>query len=285
MRVYVSLVEHVGDIIACEPVVRLVKRRWKGASVTWVASKKYSELVRYNPYLDSVLEVGCLGEWVCLKPKLVDPVFDLNVNQKVCPHCGIRLIKEGSGSQVTSSNWLDSGPLLPAFLTGAGLPPISDAPVFWKKPSGIRVWPDLLGRPYVVIQTTSNESSKCWPLDKWQSLSDWLHALGYAVVEVGLVSSGLTSVKYLDSRDFHDIAGVIEGAALFIGIDSGFAHMANALRVSALLIFGKYRSWSRYFPYTGYFEKNASIVRAESGQAAMVEVDAVKAEFSKLARI
>jgi ADP-heptose:LPS heptosyltransferase len=283
MRIFISLIQHMGDIVACEPAARLVKRLHNGASVTWVVGRQYSELVRYNPYVDSTVEVACLGEWISIKQHLTDPVYDLNVNYGVCSNCcGLRLIKTGLGSEVNCANWFDYGPLLPAFLRGAGLPPVSDAPVFWKKQAGLSVSTDLLGKPYVVIQISSNETDKNWDLLKWQQFCDWLRSLGYVVVEVGLVSSCLTSVKYFDNTNLQDIANLIDGATAFVGVDSGFAHMANALRKRSVLIFGKYRAWDHRFPYTGIFEKEACIVRSTDTPAAMVTLDAVKTGFVRL---
>lgn len=283
MRIFLSLIQHMGDIIACEPAARLIKRLHKGATLTWVVSHRYAELVRYNPAVDAVMEVACLGDWVKTKPHLTDTIYDLNVNHNVCINCcGLQLHKSGPGTEVTCNNWYDFGPLLPTFLQGAGLPPVSDAPVFWRKPSGIAIATDLLGRPYVVIQPASNDVKRNWEQSKWQQLCDWLRALGYQVVEVGLEASGIQGVRYFKSRDFHDIACLISGAAAFIGVDSGFAHMANAYRIKSVLIFGKFRHWTHYFPYTGFFETGARIVRAGEQEAAFVPVEAVQTEFAQL---
>ena len=285
MRIYISLLGNLAGIVAAEPTARLLKRLYKGAFLTWITSRHYSELLKYNPYVDAVHEVSCLGEWVTLKPQIADTVFDLNLNQKICVHCGLQLFKDGRGSEVNCNNWYDFGPLLPALLSAAGLPPVSDAPTFWNKPAGITVFADLLGRPYIVIHTTSHEPDRAWPLNKWQALCDWLRALGYMVVEISLIPSGLGNVRHCKCNDFNDIACLIDGASFFIGIDSGFAHLANALKKKSLLIFGQYRGWTHYFPYTGFFEQGASIVRAHEGASAQVSVDAVKSEFIKLARI
>ena len=283
-RMYVSLIGQLGEIVACEPAARLLKRQHGGAHLTWVTSRGYADLIKYNPQVDAVFEVGCLGEWVDLKPKLTGTVIDLNLNQAVCPHCAVRLIKSGTGSEVTVGNYLDYGPLLPGRLRGAGLPPVSDAPIFWKKTTNMRVCTDLLGRNYVVIQRAGREPQMGWPLEKWQLLVDRLTAHGYQVVEAG-APGGLGSVRHFESQDVHDIAWLIEGAAAFLGVDGDHAQLANALKKRSLVILGGYRGWPRYFPYTGFFERGAKIVRPEPGAgegAEFVGVDAVFDGFVEL---
>ena len=48
-------------------------------------------------------------------------------------------------------------------------------------------------------------------------------------------------------------AELIRRADFFIGIDSGPAHMANAWRRPALLLFGRYYGSDAFNPYEGYY--------------------------------
>ena len=42
-------------------------------------------------------------------------------------------------------------------------------------------------------------------------------------------------------------------AALFIGIDSGPAHLANAVKTPGVILLGRYLTWDYYMPYTGFY--------------------------------
>src|SRR5512146_450240 len=56
----ILLVEHIGDIIACEPVVGWVKREYPDARVAWIVKAKYAEILSAHPDLDAVVTVDSL---------------------------------------------------------------------------------------------------------------------------------------------------------------------------------------------------------------------------------
>ena len=64
MKVVIGLVEHLGDIVACEPVARYVKAKYPGCKVSWVVNDTFRELVDYNPYIDATVTVECLTDWI-----------------------------------------------------------------------------------------------------------------------------------------------------------------------------------------------------------------------------
>jgi len=73
-----------------------------------------------------------------------------------------------------------------------------------------------------------------------------------AVAEVGLVpvlkAAGAADLTGLPLAGTIDL---IRNAALFIGIDSGPAHVANALSTPAVVIMGKDPRYERRMPYSG----------------------------------
>jgi lipopolysaccharide heptosyltransferase III len=80
------------------------------------------------------------------------------------------------------------------------------------------------------------------------------------VVEVGLTSiidqNGSTVVNLCGRLTLEGTAQVIREAKLFVGIDSGPSHMANALRCPSLVLLGSYHQFKSYMPYTGYLREN-----------------------------
>src|SRR5260221_8927066 len=105
---------------------------------------------------------------------------------------------------------------------------------------------------------------------KWQDLADWVaDTLGIDVVEVGTRATIKCS-----SQKHHGLCGrltllqtaeVIRNASLYVGIDSGPAHLANAVGTRGVLIFGKYQCFDRYMPYSGRFadEQHCAILFAD----------------------
>jgi heptosyltransferase-3 len=82
-------------------------------------------------------------------------------------------------------------------------------------------------------------------------------------------------------------AALIANAALFVGVDSGFAHVANALRVRGVIILGAYRKFPNYFPYSGFYIEpfNCALVRATPRPASEVPVDAVIAAADRFLQL
>ena len=44
-RIAIGLVEHIGDIVACEPVVRHLRSIHPNAEISWVVNEGYRELI------------------------------------------------------------------------------------------------------------------------------------------------------------------------------------------------------------------------------------------------
>ena len=85
-------------------------------------------------------------------------------------------------------------------------------------------------------------------------------AAGLPVVEVGGMAmlSGVRGVTDMTGlMPIPKLVDAVRHATLFVGCESGVAHIANALRVDSLVLMGHYRTWKRYNPYTGYFKDNA----------------------------
>jgi len=81
---------------------------------------------------------------------------------------------------------------------------------------------------------------------------------GLCVVELGLRSP----LGRNDDHGYRSLCGqtgmaesaeIIRRAALFIGIDSGPAHLANAVKTPGIVLLGCYMKWDYYMPYTGFY--------------------------------
>ena len=123
MRILIGLIEHMGDIVACEPVARYLKFNHPDAHLAWAVSSSYRELIDVNPYVDETITLDCLTDWIkLLSHHSFDKIVDLHVNYRVCQHCQIPLVKPTGNPFVNVYEWFDYGALLEAFSIGAGLP-------------------------------------------------------------------------------------------------------------------------------------------------------------------
>ncbi|HPD47404.1 MAG TPA: glycosyltransferase family 9 protein [Anaerohalosphaeraceae bacterium] len=103
---------------------------------------------------------------------------------------------------------------------------------------------------YVVFVTGSAHQYKCWPIERFAELADRIYARFHVpVVAVGgrkeqpVVNKlkALCSAPLIDlttQTDLHALAGVLKGAALVVSNDTGPGHIAVALDVPVIIIFG-----------------------------------------------
>ncbi len=262
----ISLVEHIGDIVACEPIARCFKEQDKDVKIVWIVNNKYRELLEYNPNVDKYIAVDCLSEWIYLKFFLQSlskiALTDLHMPDRLCSKFYLRLSNPNE-KNITIDNYYEHGALLNVTLLIAGLPCLDLAPQMYL--SAVRSCKlEDLPKHYIVIQTTSNEKCRNWQIDKWCELIQ--HYREYTFIEVGLSAT----IKGIENCDSHfcgkttllEVAQIIQGADLFIGVDSAFAHFANALSIPGVILLGKYKNFERYIPYTGSYANgiNAEII-------------------------
>jgi hypothetical protein len=60
----IVLTEHIGDIIACEPVSYYIKMKFPNDKIVWIINRKYKELLLMYRNVDKIVEVSCLSEWL-----------------------------------------------------------------------------------------------------------------------------------------------------------------------------------------------------------------------------
>jgi heptosyltransferase-3 len=282
--VAIALIEHMGDIVAAEPVSRFAKKQFPGAELCWITSKSYKEVVMNFPFVDRIVTVRCLTEWMLLWASGVfDVTWDLHISERTCPKCAISFVKPEPAGLVTYQTYYNFGNLLTVNCLCAGIAPLDDGPVLKPDSSAVgRV--DELGLPdrFVVVHCKSNESSRDWRPDKWDELVRWIaNDVGLPVVEVG----GRPYVIQRDDAKTRSLCGaltimetaeVIRRAGLFVGIDSGPAHLANAVGTPGVILLGQYQSFRSYTPYSGSYAdgSDADLVRAD-GFAETIAVDTV----------
>lgn len=280
--VAIGLVEHFGDIVACEPVSRYMRSMYPNEHIVWVTGKQYQELVDANPYLDEILLVDCLTDWIKLvNHNHFDFIIDLHVNKRVCPSCRIPLDKKTGNPDITGENYYRYGSLLAAASQAAGLYPLFESPNVYIN-DRVSKAVDLLELPssYVVIHCSSNERDRDWDDQKWNILvGEITERYGIHVVEVGIKpivrSVSNAYVNLCGKLSLMETAEVLRRSSLFIGVDSGPAHLANAVKTPGVVLLGEYRSFKTYVPYGGEYASglNAKLTYSKAGHAFEIGVD------------
>jgi len=285
------LLEHLGDIVACEPVARELRKRDPACFLVWGVRRQYRELVDAHPDVDLVLPLHCLTERLLLaRGGLFDEVVDLHFDDRWCSLCS-RPPRRASGSPIGLDNYFQYGGILAAFAKSAGLPALEDAPRVYI-PETVVQRVDRLGLParFVAINGSSNFAEKDWRPERWSELAaEIARDFGLPVIEIGLTpvlatAPTLPELGLCGRLSILESAEVIRRAALFVGVDSGPAHLANAVVTPGVVLMGTFLGFPRYQPFSGPYAngEGAEIVRSV-GTVADIPVAAVLAAVNRRA--
>ena len=276
LRICIGLVEHFGDIVACEPIVRHLRKAYPDAEISWVVRDLYREIIDQHPDIDNTIGVDCLTDWFKWRTHgAFDRIIDLHVNGRICQHCRIPLMKQEGDRSITGDNHFAHGNLLQALSKGAGISVADDTPRVYIS-SAVAHTVDSLGLPerFVAFHTKSNADEKDWDFILWKKLAQEVIGMGYEVVEIGLLANihdvGGGYHDFCGRTTLLEVAEIIRRAALFVGVESGPAHFANAVGTSSVIIIGQFQRFKTYNPYSGDFgkEKNIIFARNDNGSAA-----------------
>ena len=259
--VAISLIEHIGDIIANEPISRELRKKHPDSAIIWFVRKPYRELLKYNPDVDKVLTVYCLTTWIKIREKnKFEAVYDLHFNGRSCNQCHVALKKENVDDSINNTNYFYYGGLLKAVSLHNRIE-VSDTFPRMYIPLKVRYKSErfIPEEKFIVVHCSSNETVKDWDIEKWDYLIKKIFEdYKYHVVEIGSVSS-----LGIESDYYHNLCGklsilqsasIISNAQAFIGIDSGPAHMANALGTPGVILLGEYYfGMKNYNPYSGNY--------------------------------
>jgi len=279
--VAVMLLEHLGDIVACEPVVRHIRKKYPDAFIVWGVKKAYRELVDNNPHIDLTILIHCLTERLMLSNSgLFDEVIDLHFADRHCSLCRRPLKKEHNSSKIDLKNYFQYGSLLSSMAQSGGWPALDDQPMVYIPESTVRKVDNLkLPEKFVVINCTSNALEKGWPSEKWiHLLAKIKETYGLHVFEIGtetfLDESLSLSQSFCVKLSILESAELIRRSKLFIGIDSGPAHLANAVKTAGVILMGSYLGFEKYNPFSGFYGggEGAEILHSK-GMAADISVD------------
>ncbi len=107
----------------------------------------------------------------------------------------------------------------------------------------------VAGCPYAVLHPYPKFRYKMWPQPHWAALARSLQQMGYVVAlsggpdpeeirYVGEIADACDAVNLCGTLSLAQTADLIAGAALFVGPDTGVTHLAAALDIPTIALFG-----------------------------------------------
>lgn len=114
--------------------------------------------------------------------------------------------------------------------------------------------------PYAVLAPTNEFYTKCWMPERYADIADQLIARGWQIVMTGaptdeqrvqlhsVNAAGSQHLAELSSLSIGELTALIAGSGLFVGNDSGPAHIAAAVQIPLVVLFGpasavRWRPW------------------------------------------
>jgi autotransporter strand-loop-strand O-heptosyltransferase len=89
---------------------------------------------------------------------------------------------------------------------------------------------------YVTIATNSTSGCKFWTKEAWQELIDYLHLLGYKIINVSKENNPFNHVTKIKDTSMESTMNVIHHSEFFIGLSSGLSWLAWAMGKHVVMI-------------------------------------------------
>lgn len=277
MRILLVKTSSLGDLIHTSPAVSDIQRHRPGAEVTWVAEETLAGVPTWHPGVEGVLSVplrrwrkeGVGRAWRETKAfaqRVRETKYDLVVDaQGLLKSAGISLLARKR--RTVGYGWGSAREPLASILYGNRVSVSTEQPAIQRTRSllaralGYEWAKDPVefgigdhfqtGRPRhgIVLIPGASWTSKLWPLEAWKTLTRRAAAEGQTVTLIWgtekeqsralQIQDGLPGVTVAAERkDLEGVARILAGAQGVVGLDTGFTHLAAALDVPTVALFG-----------------------------------------------
>lgn len=289
-RVLVIRLSSLGDILLTTPVLRLLREHCPAAQIDFLTRTTYKDLLCANPCVDRVLlfdpQQGLRQTLHTLRQIRYDLVVDLHrtlrsrllcrgllaqrqltyakrtVRRALLAHLGWNTLRA-----MTPVPELYAAPLRHVGMT-APLPPLemhlTPASQATMRTYVRQALPHSVGQPLLALAPGARWPTKRWPVERFAAVAQELaQAQRAAVVVLGGVEDMALAqelcrrlrVPVLDSTgklSLMHTAALLQQCHLLLSNDSGLMHMATALRVPVVAIFGPTVQEFGFYPFQAW---------------------------------
>ncbi|HUF90590.1 MAG TPA: glycosyltransferase family 9 protein [Gemmatimonadota bacterium] len=274
-RAAIVLLSAIGDIVHALPLVSSLKAAAPGLSIEWVTQPVAGEIAGRHPAVDRLWTLDRGRGWRgfrdlrrALRGQRFDLVVDLQVYAKASLVTAMLDSPRKLGfdrPRARELNWLVTnerlapGPPRQAceqyleFADHLGAPRRYEwpLPLSPEERTAQAAFYAGLRSPLAALVVGTSRPAKEWPVDRWARFAESLHAdFGYQVCIVGSDRPGeraraleiarLSRSPILDERrdDLRRLIWLLDGAALVVSPDTGPYHLAVALGVPSIGLYG-----------------------------------------------
>ncbi|MBD8492879.1 lipopolysaccharide heptosyltransferase I [Pseudomonas syringae] len=278
MRVLLIKTSSLGDVIHTLPALTDAARALPGVRFDWVVEEGFAEIPTWHPAVDTVIPVAIRrwrkhlwqtwknGEWQGFKHRLRETPYDVVIDAQGLfksawltryVNAPVAGLDRDSARESVASRFYDRryavargqhaverlrqlfaqalGYEVPAGLGDYGLKPL-------------QVPEADLEHPYVLFLHGTTWATKHWPELYWRQLAERMAARGLDVrlpwgnpeekARAERIAAGLDNTGVLPKLNLAGVARVLAGAQACVAVDTGIGHLAAALDVPTLSLFG-----------------------------------------------
>ncbi|MET1077547.1 MAG: lipopolysaccharide heptosyltransferase I [Pseudomonas sp.] len=277
MRVLLVKTSSLGDVIHSLPALTDASRAIPGIRFDWVVEEGFAEIPAWHPAVAQVIPVAIRrwrkhlwqtfrsGEWRRCKQRLGDSPYDLVIDaQGLLKSAWLTRYVKAPVAGFDSASARE--PLACRFYDHTyGVPRQQHAlertrqlfaqALGYPLPVGLgdygldrRQLADAHPTPYLVFLHGTTWASKHWPEPYWRQLAERLDGLGWAIrlpwgnalekARAERLVAGLRHAAVLPRLNLAGVAKVIAGARACVAVDTGLGHLAAALDVPTLSLYG-----------------------------------------------
>ena len=289
-RVCIVLLTGLGDVVNGLPLANALKDHAPRCHVTWVAEPMPAQVLRPHPSVDEVVvyeKKRGLAGILDLRRKLRGRRFDVTLNLNVYSKSVWPTLLSGARRRVGFGRdraregvWLAANEHLPArpqrhnvdmFLEFAEHLGVPVSGVEWRIPvteeerrAQAEFFAPLEGRPVAAVVPAASLESRTWLAARYARVVDALeHDFGFRAMLVGgrgerelriaeeIVERAAVKPLWAMGDPVRSMVWQLEASSLVISPDTGPLHVARALGVPVIGLFGQTNPW-RTGPYPGY---------------------------------
>lgn len=277
MRILLVKTSSLGDVIHNLPVVSDLRGCFPEARIDWCVEEAFADIPRLHPDVSEIITVAlrrwrnAMGQWGtwrelgAFRKQLGQTPYDAILDTQGLIKSAL-IARQASGRRYGYATEVAREPLAARFYDETFVIPLSahavvrnrwlaaaafnmpvDLPLDYGIDSPAVNFPWLAKGRHVVLLTATSRDDKLWAEGNWMLIAQALINRGLTPVfpsgsaperqRAERIAAAVPGAIVAPSLSLHELAGLIGGAGLTIGVDTGLTHLATALRVPTIALY------------------------------------------------
>ncbi|MBX8565342.1 lipopolysaccharide heptosyltransferase I [Pseudomonas cichorii] len=278
MRVLLIKTSSLGDVIHALPALTDAAQALPGIQFDWVVEEGFAEIPTWHPAVDKVIPVAIrrwrknlwqtfkTGEWRGFKQRLRETHYDVVIDAQGLfksawltryVNAPVAGLDKNSAREPIASRFYDRPyPVARGQHAVERLRQLFAQALGYELPAGLGNYglkrlsalDETLQAPFVLFLHGTTWATKHWPEDYWRQLAQLMAARGLQVrlpwgnpaekARAERIAEGLEHAQVLPKLNLAGVARVLASAQACVAVDTGIGHLAAALDVPTISLFG-----------------------------------------------